>query len=81
VIASICLSTVVLLGRVASRPVIGRRLPPSNSTQITDGCRVGHDGVGHNSCCVSDAITHDERPQYIISVKLARSEATWRLVF
>jgi len=28
--------TVVLLGCVASRPVTGWRLPPSNSTQITD---------------------------------------------
>ena len=30
---------------------------PSNSTQITDKC-----GVGHDSCCVSDAITHYDRP-------------------
>ena len=36
--------------------------PYSNSTQETDGCGVGHDGVGHDSCCVSDAITHDDRP-------------------
>jgi len=54
---SILILTVVLLllGCVVSRPVIGWRLPPSNSTQITDGCSVGHDGVGHDSCCVSDA--------------------------
>ena len=35
------------------------RLPPSNSTQTTDGC-----GVGTDSCCVSDAITHDDRPVF-----------------
>jgi len=38
---AIYLLTVVLLGCVASRPVTGWRLPPSNSTQITDGCGVG----------------------------------------
>ena len=48
---------VVLLGCVASRPVIGWRLPHNNSTQITDGC-----GFGHDSCCVSDACS----PLYII---------------
>jgi len=47
---------VVLLGCVASRPVIGWRLPHNNSTQITDGC-----GFGHDSCCVSDACS----PLYI----------------
>ena len=33
---------VVLLGCVASRPVIGRPLPPGNSTQMTDRCGGGH---------------------------------------
>ena len=47
---------VVLLGCVASRPVIGWRLPHNNSTQITHGC-----GFGHDSCCVSDACS----PLYI----------------
>ena len=32
---------VVLLGCVAGRPVNGWRLPPSNSTQKTNGCGVG----------------------------------------
>jgi len=48
---------VVLLWCVASQPVIGWRLPPSNSTQITDKC-----GVGHDSCCVSGVITHYDQP-------------------
>ena len=39
---SINILTVVLQGCVASRPVIGWRLPHSNSTQITDGCGAGH---------------------------------------
>ena len=33
--------TVVLPRCVASRPIIGWRLPHSNSTQITDGCAIG----------------------------------------
>jgi len=60
--ACIYILTAVLLRCAASRPVIGSRLPPSNSTQTTDECGVGHDDVGHDSCCVSDAITHDDRP-------------------
>jgi len=31
---TVCILTAVLLGRVASRSVVGRRLPPSNSTQV-----------------------------------------------
>ena len=37
----IYLSTIVLQGCVASQSVTGWRLPHSNSTQITDGCRIG----------------------------------------
>jgi len=57
----------VLLDCVASRPFIGWRLYPSNSTQITDGC-----GVGQLFCfrcmqaktadTVIAYITHDNRP-------------------
>jgi len=75
----IYLLTVVLLGCVASRPVISWRLCHSDSTQITDGCRSA-------SCCVSDA-WHCSRlhfpwwpTKYITSVKPAWSEATWWLV-
>jgi len=38
-------------------PSLDDGCPPSNSTQKTDGC-----GVGHDSCCVSDVITHDNQP-------------------
>ena len=65
---------------VASRPVIGWRLCPGNSTEITDGC-----GTGQLLCFRCQTliayITNDDRPNnYIISAKPARSEATWRLV-
>ena len=71
----------MLLRCVASRPVTGWRLPPSNSTQITDGCGVGH---GHRDIwqllcfrwwhCYR--LHYSRRPaQYIISVKPARSES------
>ena len=42
-------------------PSLDDGCPPSNSTQKTDGCGVGHDGVGHDSYCVSDVITHDNQ--------------------
>jgi len=54
----IYISTVVLIGCVASRPVIGWRLFPSNSTQTTDGCGVyasATDIGTYTSCCISDA--------------------------
>jgi len=38
----ICILTLVLLGCAGSRPVIGWRLPHSNSTEITEGCGFGH---------------------------------------
>ena len=39
-------------GCVASRPVIGWRLPSSNSLQITDGRVVGHECRRPRRCCV-----------------------------
>jgi len=40
--------TIMLLGNVASRAVIGWQLPPSYSIHITGVC--GRDGIGRNSC-------------------------------
>jgi len=51
---NIYLLSAVLPGCVASWPVPGWWLCPSNSTQTTDGCGVGHNGISHDSCCVSD---------------------------
>jgi len=82
------LNSVLLLGCVASRPVIGGLLCSSNSTKITDGVA---------SATMTSAMTavvfqmldtviwhglhYPRRPaQYIISIKPARSEATWQLV-
>ena len=66
---SINILTVVLQGCVASRPVIGWRLPHSNSTQITDGCGAGH--IRQLLCfrCVH-AITADTVIAYITTVIL-----------
>ena len=73
--ATIYRLTAVLLGRVASRPVIGRRSPRSKSTRTTDACGVGH---GHRDTrqllcfrctqaitadIVIAYITHDDRPK------------------
>ena len=63
-------------------------LTPNNSTQITDGCGVGHirqllcfrDIQAMTADTVIAYITYDDRPNNITSVKPARSEATWRLV-
>ena len=49
------LLTAALLGCVASRPVIGWRLCPSNSTQVQMG--VASTIGTYDSCCVSDACT------------------------
>jgi len=82
------LNSVLLLGCVASRPVIGGLLCSSNSTKITDGVA---------SATMTSAMTavvfqmldtviwhglhYPRRPaQYIISIKPARSKATWQLV-
>jgi len=88
----IYISTVVLIGCVASRPVIGWRLFPSNSTQTTDGCGVWRRPrtSGHipavvfqmhaSENCYCYRLHYPRRSvRYIISVKLARSEATQRL--
>ena len=47
-----------MLGCVASRPVIGWLLPHSNSTQITDGCGVGHRDIWQ---LLYIHYTHDDR--------------------
>ena len=66
----ICVSTVMLLGCVASRPVIGWRRPPIVTAIGT-----------FDSCYFSDHITYDVRPNnYVTSVKPAQSETTWLLV-
>ena len=72
VLAVIYIRTVVLLGCIANRPVIGWRLPHSNSTQITDDCGVGHRDTWQLLCLrymqampadpVIAYITHDDRP-------------------
>ena len=83
--------TVVLLGCVASPSVIGWRLCPSNSTQITHGCGVGHWDIRQLLCfsrriarCCWYSYLLQSLPAttgpYIITLKPARSEATWRLV-
>jgi len=60
--------TVVLLGCVVSRPVIGWRLPHSSCTRITDGCGVGHRDIWQLLCftCIQ-AITADTVIAYIVS--------------
>jgi len=68
----------LMLGCVASRPVTGWRLCPSNSTRITDGCGQQASAT-HDSCCVSDAgwhNTHDDRPN--ISSAASRHRAKRR---
>jgi len=76
---NIYLLTAVLPGRVASWPVPGWWLCPSNSTQTTDGCGVGHNGISHDSCCVSDnwhCLHYPRWPtKHIISIQLAQIEA------
>ena len=58
--------TVVLRWRVASKPVIGWRMPPSNSTQITDGCGVGYRDIWQLLCFVCmQTVTADTVIAYI----------------
>jgi len=90
-VKTIYILTVVLLGCVASRSVIGWRLPPSNSTQITDVALTTAIRTS-DSCYVSDAPAGDNcwhcyrlhyprrTAQYIVGVEPARKVAQWRLV-
>jgi len=58
--------TVVLRWRVASKPVIGWQMPPSNSTQITDGRGVGYRGIWQLLCFVCmQTVTADTVIAYI----------------
>jgi len=71
---------------VASRLVIGWRLPPSNSTQITDGCGVGygHRGIWQLLCfrCMR-AITHDDWPKiyHQRQSRTQRSDIQYEMLF
>ena len=63
-IASVLLHLANKVENIDRRQVLGIGLPKCpvpqcNSTEITDGCGVGHDGVGHYSCRVSDACMRD----------------------
>jgi len=80
--------TTVLSGCTASTPVIGWRLSPSNSTQTTHGCGVGHMTAlvfqmhaGRNRRHCYDRLQCPQRPdQYITSDNPVWREATWWLV-